>query len=143
MALSSRGMPLAVLVPGCDESPTAYTDATQSSGRTGMSSKPRTGMASKQSTSAQSTSAADEPDREATLQRANLNRVSNGDGNLTKSPEVRQSRHSLMAARPHNRASNFVAHSSTERAELKYHEALAPIRPVFRTAMPDSPPAIT
>jgi hypothetical protein len=48
-----------------------------------------------------------------------------------------------MAARPHNRPSNFVAHSSTGRTELKYHEALAPIRPVFRTAMPDSPPAIT
>src|SRR5262249_46747457 len=39
MALSSRGMPLGVLVPRCDESPTAYTDATQSSGRTGMLSK--------------------------------------------------------------------------------------------------------
>src|SRR5262249_16758611 len=32
-------MPLAVLAPACDESPTAYTDATQSSARTGMSSK--------------------------------------------------------------------------------------------------------
>src|SRR5215467_9843619 len=52
MALSLRGMPLAVLVSDCDESPTAYADATQSSGRTGMSSKPRTGMSSKQSTSA-------------------------------------------------------------------------------------------
>jgi len=30
---------LAVLVPGCDGSPTAYTDATQSSARTGTSSK--------------------------------------------------------------------------------------------------------
>jgi hypothetical protein len=30
---------VAVLVPGCDESPTAYTDATQSSARTGMLSK--------------------------------------------------------------------------------------------------------
>src|SRR5262249_1565802 len=39
MALSSRGMPLAVLVPRCDESPTVYTDATQSSARTGMLSK--------------------------------------------------------------------------------------------------------
>src|SRR5262249_3434306 len=36
ITLSSRGMPLAVLGPGCDESPTAYTDATQSSARTGM-----------------------------------------------------------------------------------------------------------
>jgi hypothetical protein len=34
-----RGMPLAVLVPGCNESPMAYTDATQSSARTGMLSK--------------------------------------------------------------------------------------------------------
>src|SRR6516165_9471159 len=36
MKLSSRGMPLAVLVPRCDASPTAYTDATQSSAPTGM-----------------------------------------------------------------------------------------------------------
>src|SRR5262245_53531416 len=36
MALSSRGIPLAVLVPRCDESPTAYTDATHSSARTEM-----------------------------------------------------------------------------------------------------------
>src|SRR5262249_17166927 len=36
---ASRGMPLAVLVPGCDESATAYTDATQSSARNGMLSK--------------------------------------------------------------------------------------------------------
>jgi hypothetical protein len=40
-----RGMPLAVLVPGCDESPTAYTDATQSSARTGMLSKQNTSAA--------------------------------------------------------------------------------------------------
>jgi hypothetical protein len=40
-----RGMPLAVLVPGCDELPTAYTDATQSSARTGMSSKQSTSAA--------------------------------------------------------------------------------------------------
>ena len=39
IALSSKGRPLAVLVPRCDESPTAYTDATQSSARTGMASK--------------------------------------------------------------------------------------------------------
>jgi hypothetical protein len=45
MALSLRGMPLAVLVPGCDESPTAYTDATQSSARTGISSKQSTSAA--------------------------------------------------------------------------------------------------
>jgi hypothetical protein len=34
--LLSRGMPLAVLVPRCDESPTAYTDATHSSLRAEM-----------------------------------------------------------------------------------------------------------
>src|SRR5262245_20883626 len=45
MTLSSRGMPLAVLVPGCDESPTAYTDATQSSARTGMLCKQNTSAA--------------------------------------------------------------------------------------------------
>jgi hypothetical protein len=45
MALSLRGMPLAVLVPGCDESPTTYTDATQSSARTGMASKQSTNVA--------------------------------------------------------------------------------------------------
>jgi hypothetical protein len=45
MSLSLRGMPLAVLVPGCDESPTAYTDATQSSARTGMLSKQNTSAA--------------------------------------------------------------------------------------------------
>jgi hypothetical protein len=36
MSLSLRGMPLAVFDLGCDESPTAYTDATQSSARTEM-----------------------------------------------------------------------------------------------------------
>ena len=36
MASSLRGMPLAVLAPRCDESPTAYTDATHSSARTGI-----------------------------------------------------------------------------------------------------------
>jgi hypothetical protein len=45
MTLSSRGMPLAVLVPGCDESPMAYSDATQSSARTGMLSKQNTSAA--------------------------------------------------------------------------------------------------
>ena len=45
MTLSSRGMPLAVLVPRCDESPTAYSDATQSSARTGMLSKQNTNAA--------------------------------------------------------------------------------------------------
>src|SRR5215831_5757519 len=45
--------------------------------------------------------------------------------------------------RPRNRPSNFVSHGPSGHAELKYHEALAPIRPVFRTAMADSPPAIT
>ena len=45
MALSLIGMPLAVLVPRCDESPTAYTDATQSSARTGMLSKQSTNAA--------------------------------------------------------------------------------------------------
>jgi hypothetical protein len=45
MALSLRGMALAVLVPGCDESPTAYTDATHSSARTGMLSKQSTSAA--------------------------------------------------------------------------------------------------
>ena len=42
MALSLIGMALAVLVPGCDESPTAYTDATHSSARTGMLSNQST-----------------------------------------------------------------------------------------------------
>src|SRR5262249_4862156 len=45
MALSLRGMQLALLVPRCDESPTAYTDARQSSARTGMSSKQSTSAA--------------------------------------------------------------------------------------------------
>jgi hypothetical protein len=45
MALSSKRMPLAVLVPDCDESPTVYADATQSSARTGMSSKQSTSPA--------------------------------------------------------------------------------------------------
>src|SRR5215471_6383058 len=45
MTLSSRGMPLAVLVPRCDASPTAYTDATQSSARPGMLSKQNTSAA--------------------------------------------------------------------------------------------------
>src|SRR5215813_9305075 len=45
MALSLIGMPLAVLVPRCDESPTAYIDATQSSARTGMSSNQSTSAA--------------------------------------------------------------------------------------------------
>jgi hypothetical protein len=45
MTSSLRGMPLAVLVPGYDESPMAYTDATQSSARTGMLSKQNTGAA--------------------------------------------------------------------------------------------------
>jgi hypothetical protein len=43
--LSLRGMPLAVLVPGCDESPMVYTDATQSSARTGTLSKQNTSAA--------------------------------------------------------------------------------------------------
>src|SRR5215471_5288478 len=45
MALSLIGMALAVLVPRCDESPTAYIDATQSSARTGMLSKQSTNAA--------------------------------------------------------------------------------------------------
>src|SRR5262245_12428726 len=45
MTLSSRGMQLVVLVPGCDASPTAYTDATQSSARTGMLCKQNTSAA--------------------------------------------------------------------------------------------------
>src|SRR5215813_1807143 len=45
IALSLRGVPLAVLVPGCDESPKEYTDATQSSARTGMWSKQSTSAA--------------------------------------------------------------------------------------------------
>src|SRR5262249_29947706 len=45
MTLSSRGMPLAVFVPRCDESSTAYTDATQSSASTGMLSKQNTSAA--------------------------------------------------------------------------------------------------
>jgi hypothetical protein len=38
-------MPLAVLVPACDESPTAYSDATQSSARTEILSKQNTSAA--------------------------------------------------------------------------------------------------
>src|SRR5262249_30265648 len=45
MALSSSGMPLAVLVPGCDEAPTAYTDSTQSLARNGRLSKKNTSVA--------------------------------------------------------------------------------------------------
>src|SRR5262249_31992941 len=45
IALSLRARPLAVLVPGCDELPTAYTDARQSSARTGISSKQSTSAA--------------------------------------------------------------------------------------------------
>src|SRR5262249_3918109 len=45
MTLSLRGMPLAVLVPDCDKSPTVYSDATQSSARTGMLSKQNTSAA--------------------------------------------------------------------------------------------------
>jgi hypothetical protein len=42
MTLSLRGIPLVVLVPRCDESPTTYTDATQSSASTGMLNKQNT-----------------------------------------------------------------------------------------------------
>src|SRR5262245_19195382 len=45
MTFSLRGMPLAVLVPARIESPTVYSDATQSSARTGMLSKQNTSAA--------------------------------------------------------------------------------------------------
>src|SRR5262249_59211148 len=45
MTLSLRGIPLVVLVPRCDESPTTYTDATQSSASTGMLNKQNTSAA--------------------------------------------------------------------------------------------------
>ena len=70
---------------------------------------------------------------------------------LLPSPALGERRHRglagrLIAVRWGAHPRGYERAALTGRAELKYHETLAPIRPSFhgnRTAMPDSPPAIT